>query len=894
MAQESAVLVLHGTAGTGKTALLDYAAERADGFRVVRAVGVESEMELPFAGLHQLCGPLLNHLQRLPTPQRDALATAFGLSSGSEPDRFLIGLAVLSLFSEAAEELPLLGLVDDAQWLDRSSALVLAFVARRLGADSVGLVFAVRGTLELDGLARLPDLRLRGLSDRHARELLAAVIGAPLDERVRGRILAEARGNPLALLELPRELSPASLAGGFGLPGEQPLESRIEASFHRRVQQLPADTQRFLLLAAAEPTGEPALLWRSAAELGIAAEAAAPAVGEGMLELGARIAFRHTLLRSAIYQAASGDDRRAAHRALAIATDADADPDRRAWHLAHATIGPDEEVADELERSAGRARARGGLAAAAAFLERAAALTLDSGRRAQRALAAAEAKQLAGAPQEALMLLSAAGDGPLDEFDRALLQRLNGQIALDLRRAGEAVPLLLDAAKRLESLDLGQARETYLEALRAASVAGQLGGGQLAAATAARNAPRLESPPPVDLLLDGLAIRFTGGYVASAAALKRALTALRDEGDRAGQSVRWPLRWPWIARRVAPDLFDDDTWYALATRNVQIARDAGALAVLPLALNLLSLVSCFEGRLDAAAALLDEADEIAEATRTDPIVFGRVLLAGCRGNETEGLAVIEASEAAAIARSEGVVLTFGEHARALLHNGLGQHAAALAPAQSASQADQLMVSVWSLPELVEAAARCGRLELAADAVERLSERTQAAGTTLALGIEARARALVSERALAEPLYREAIDRLGRGRLALEVARGHLLYGEWLRREHRRIDARDQLRTAHELFSSMKAEAFAARARRELLATGETVRARAPDTREQLTAREAQIAQLARQGLSNPEIGARLFISARTVQYHLHKVFAKLDISSRNELHRAMPEDLTAA
>jgi DNA-binding CsgD family transcriptional regulator len=890
MAQESAVLVLHGSAGTGKTALLDYAAERADGFRVVRAVGMESEMELPFAGLHQLCGPLLNHLGRLPAPQRDALATAFGLSSGPQPDRFLISLAVLSLFSEAAEELPLLGLVDGAQWLDRSSALVLAFVARRLGADSVGLVFAVRGGLELDGLARLPDLHLRGLSDRHARKLLSAVIGAPIDERVRGRILAEARGNPLALLELPRELSPAGLAGGFGLPGALPLESRIEASFQRRVQQLPADTQRLLLLAAAEPTGDPALLWRSAAELRITAEAAAPAVGEGLLELGARIAFRHPLLRSAIYQAAPGDDRRAAHRALAIATDADVDPDRRAWHLAHATIGPDEEVADELERSAARAQARGGLAAAAAFLERAAAMTLDPGRRARRALGAAEAKQLAGAPQEALTLLSAVGDGPLDEFDRAMLLRLHGQIALDLRRAGEAVPLLLDAAKRLESLDPGQAREIYLEALRAASVAGQLGGGMLAAATAARNAPRLKTPRPVDLLLDGLAIRFTAGYTASAAALKRALTAVRDEGDRAGQNVRWP----WIARRVAPDLFDDDTWHALATRNVQIARDAGALAVLPLALNLLSLVRCFEGRLAAATALLDEADEIAEATRNEPIVFGRVLLAGCRGDETVGLALIEASESAATARSEGVVLTFGEHARALLHNGLGQHAAALAPAQRASATDELMVSVWSLPELVEAAVRCGRGELATDAVERLSERTRAAGTDLALGVEARARALVSENTLAEPLYREAIDRLGRGRLALEVARGHLLYGEWLRREHRRIDAREQLRTAHELFSSMEAEAFAARARRELLATGETVRARTPDTREQLTAREAQVAQLAREGLSNPEIGARLFISARTVQYHLRKVFAKLDISSRNELHHALPRDLTAA
>jgi DNA-binding CsgD family transcriptional regulator len=889
-AGHSAVLVLHGASGTGKTALLEYATERAESYRVVRAVGVESEMELPFAGLHQLCGGLLDHLERLPPPQRDALGTAFGLGSGAQPDRFLISLAALSLLSDAAEELPLLCLVDDAQWLDRSSAQVLAFVARRLEAESVALLFAVREPLGFDELARLPDLPLEGLSDTHARELLASVIGGPLDERVRGRILAEARGNPLALLELPREWH-AEVAGGFGLPGELPLQSRIEASFQRRVQQLPAATQRLLLLAAAEPTGEPGLLWRSAAELGITSEAVAPVEGDGMLELGARVAFRHPLLRSAIYHAAPAEDRRAAHRALAAATDADVDPDRRAWHLAQAALGPDEGVADELERSAGRAQARGGVPAAAAFLQRAAALTLDSGARARRALEAAGAKQLSGAPEEALSLLSSAADGPLDELDRAMLQRLHGQIALDLRRGGDAVPLLLDAAQRLERLDPGLARETYVEALRAASVAGRLGGGMVAAAQSARNAP----PPPgapraIDVLLDGLAIRFTDGYAASAATLKRALAAVRDEGGPDAQDVRWP----WTARRVAPDLFEDDTWHALATRNVQIARDTGALAVLPLALNYLALLRCFEGELAAAAALVDEADEITDATGTPPIGFGKVLLAGCRGDEAQAVALFEASEAAAVARSEGVVLTFGEHARALLHNGLGRHAAALAPAESATVRDELMLSVWSLPELVEAATRCGRTELATGAVERLAERTRAAGTDLALGIEARGRALVSEPAMAEELYREALDRLGRSRIALDLARAHLLYGEWLRREQRRIDAREQLRTAHEMFASMGTEAFAERARRELLATGETVRARTPDTRDQLTAQEAQIAQLARDGLSNPEIGARLFISPRTVQYHLRKVFVKLDISSRNQLHSALPTDPAAA
>jgi DNA-binding CsgD family transcriptional regulator len=848
-------------------------------------------MELPFAGLHQLCAPLLDRLERLPTPQRDALATAFGLSSGAQPDRFFISLAVLSLLSECAEELPVLCLVDDAQWLDRSSALALAFMARRLGADSVGVVFAVREPPKLDELARLPDLWLEGLSDADARELLASVVDAPLDEGVRGRILAEARGNPLALLELPRELSPASLAGGFGLPNEQPVQSRIEASFRLRAERLPEATRRLLLLAAAEPTGDLALLSRSADELGIEIEAMAPAVGDGMLELGARVAFRHSLLRSSIYRAASAEDRRAAHRVLAAATDAEVDPDRRAWHLARAALAPDEYVADELDRSAGRAQARGGLAAAGAFLARAAELTLDPPKQARRALGAAEAKQLAGASEEALSLLAMAAEGPLDELDRAMLQRLHGQIALDLRRAADAVPLLLDAARRLDRSDPRLARETYLEALRAASVAGRLGGGVAAAAKAARKAPPATgAPDAIDLLLDGLAARFTDGYAASAAALKRALAAVRAERGRAGRDVRWP----WLARRIAPDLFDDETWHAFAIGNVQIAREAGALAVLPLALNYHSLLRCFEGELTAAEALLDEADEIADATGTAEMVFGRALLAGCRGDQRLGLAQIDASELTATARNEGVVLTFGEHARALLHNGLGQHTAALAPAQSASARDELMVSVWALPELVEAAQRCGKHELARDAVERLAERAGAAGTDLALGIEARARALTSEGSAAEALYGEAVERLGGTRLALDTARAHLLFGEWLRREQRRVDAREHLRTAYQMFDSMGAGAFADRARRELQATGETVRARSPDARAQLTAQEVQIAQLARDGLSNPEIAARLFISPRTVQYHLRKVFAKLDISSRNQLEHTLPSDRTAA
>ena len=823
-AGQSAALVLRGEAGIGKTALLDYAAERGEGNRVVRTAGVESEMELPFAALHQLCAPLLDGLERLPPPQRDALGTAFGLSSGPRPDRFLVGLAVLSLLSDAAEGQPLICLVDDAQWLDRSSAQVLSFVARRLQEEAVLLLFAQRDLLEHDELAGMAELRVQGLSDADARELLAACNIGPLDERVRDRIVAETRGNPLALLELPRGLSADSLAGGFALPDDSPLPRRIEASFRWQVGQLPAETQRLLLVAAAEPLGDPTLLWRAAAELGIPAEAAAPAEANELLEVGAQVTFRHPLLRSAIYRAASPEERRAAHRALTAATDPEVDPDRRAWHRAHAALVPDEDVAAELELSAGRVRARGGLASAAALLERAAELTPDAGTRAGRALAAADAKRIAGLPHAALALLATAAAGPLDELDAAILQRLRGQIALNLSRGGEAAPLLLEAAQRLESLDAPLARETHLEALWAASVAGRLGGGVQDAAEAARAAPPAQEPlRATDLLVDGLATRFTDGYAAAAPILKRALEAFREETARDGQE----LYWPWMVPRVAVELFDDETWNVLATRLAQNARDTGALSVLPVTATFLAGIRIAEGNLDAAATLLDEADAIVAATGNSRGVVGRLVLAVSRGDDAQASILEEALERDATARGDGAILTAGEYARALLHNGLGHYEMALAAAQQANAQDELSISSMALPELVEAAVRSGRPQVAADALEHLSERTRAAGTEFALGMEARSRALTSQGAPAEALYREAIELLGRTRMRFDLARARLIYGEWLRRENRRVDAREQLRTAHEMFSSMGADGFAERAARELLATGERARKRTP-------------------------------------------------------------------
>jgi DNA-binding CsgD family transcriptional regulator len=889
---ESGVLVLRGEPGVGKTALLDYAIGSAPDLRIVRAVGVESEMELAFAALQQLCAPMLDRLEHLPGPQRHALRVAFGLSAGETPDRLLVGLAALSLLSEVAEEQPLLCVIDDAQWLDEASALALAFVARRLLAESVAVVFAAREPSE--ELSRLPELAVEGVGDADARLLLASAIRGRVDERVRDRIVAETRGNPLALLELPRGFTAAELAGGFGLPEARPLADRIEQSFLRRLQSLPPQSQRLMLTAAAEPVGDATLLWRAAERLGVGADAVAPAEDAGLIEIGGRVRFRHPLVRSAIYWSASAQERREAHRALAEVTDPAVDPDRRVWHLAQATSGADEEVASELERSALRAKARGGLAAAAAFLERSATLTLEPARRSERALAAAEAKLASGAFDAALEQLATAQAGPLDELQRARVDLLAAEIAFGVNRGKDAPPLLLRAAKRLEPLDVGLARETYLSALSAAQFAGRLasGGDVRETAEAGRSAPASSQPQRApDLLLDGLTTRFTEGHAAAAPMLKSALTAFRSPD----LSTEEGLRWLWLAWTAAVDLWDDETWEALATRHVQLARDAGALTVLPLALTSRVMVHTFAGELDAAASLAEELEAVTEATGSRLAPYCPLWLAAWQGRDARAEALIEATTKEVVARGEGIGLTVVELVTALLCNARRRYEDAQAAAQQAS-ADQreLGASAWALVELIEAASRSGNVKLGADALGRLSESTGAGGTDWGLGIEARSRALLRDGEAAEFLYREAIERLGRTRIRGEHARAHLVYGEWLRRENRRVDAREQLRAAHDTFSRIGAEAFAERARRELLATGETARRRTADTRDALTPQEMQIARLARDGLSNPEIGAQLFISHRTVQYHLHKVFMKLDITSRNQLGRVPPSRLNVA
>ncbi|MGW5431701.1 ATP-binding protein [Streptomyces sp. NPDC004059] len=887
----SAVLVLRGEAGIGKTALLDCTERRAVGFRTVRVAGVESEMELPFASLHQLCAPLLGRLRHLPAPQRDALSVAFALQEGQAPNRFLVGLAVLGLLAGAAGERPLVCLVDDAQWLDQGSRQVLAFAARRLMAEPVALIFALRDSPGDHELGGLPELIVGGLSEPDARALLASAVRAPLDPLVRDRIVAEAHGNPMALLHLPR--TPAELAGGFWLSSSRPLASRLENAFYQRYRSLPQDSRRLLLTAAAEPTGDASLLRRAAGLLEIPPDSAAPGETAGLVEFGTRVRFHHPLVRSAIYHGTSAPDRRAAHRALAEATDPDLDPDRRAWHRAHAASGPDESIALDLERSAGRAQVRGGAAAQASFLQAAAELTPDPARRVTRALAAAQAHIDAGGADQARNLLAVAEAGPLDDLQRAQLERLRARLVFSQVRGSQAPRLLLDAAHRLAPLDAALARDTLLEAAGAAIFAGRLseGPGQREVAEAARAGPPPPTPPrTVDILLDSIVTRIIDGYPAGVHALRRAQHAAQQEDKPAAPDA--DMRWLWLACRMTPDplateLWDDDAWYELATRAVTLAREAGALAVLPMALSYQACFQVHAGELDSAAALIDEATAISEAVGGVPMMYASLVLAAWRGRESQALDLIRTTVEEVRSRGEGRSLALAEYATALLYNGLGRYDAALPAALRACRYEDLGFFGWALAELIEAAARSDQPEIAAAPLDMLTEHARASGTAWALGIQACSRALLSDDQAADALYQEAVEHLAHCRITVPLARARLLYGEWLRRRNRRQESRRQLAPAYEVFSRMGADGFAERARRELLATGETVRKRTVGALDELTSQETQIARLAKDGNTNAEIAAQLFISPRTVEWHLGNVFTKLGVSSRRHLRTAL-------
>jgi DNA-binding CsgD family transcriptional regulator len=880
----SQVLLLRGEAGTGKTALLDYL-RCAAGCRIARIAGAEPEMEMAFAGLHQLCAPFLDRLERIPGPQCDALRTAFNMRDGNVPSRFAVGLATLSLLSEAAVAQPLICLVDDAQWLDRASAQTLAFVARHLTGAPVALVFAVRQPDGQQDLTGLPELPVSGLADTDARALLDSIVVGPLDQRVRDRIVAETRGNPRALLDVQRGLAPAELAGGFGLPSELTLPRRIEDCYRRRLTALPAATRLLLLVAAAEPAGDPVLVWRAASCLGVEAGAAAPATIAGLIKFTGQVRFCDPQARAAIYQAATPGQRQSVHRALAEVTDPQANPDQRAWHHAHASPHLDEDVAAELTRTAGQARARGGLAAAAAFGERAAELTPEPAARAHRALDAAQTSHEAGALDPALRLLAMAQAGPLDELGHARAELLCAQLAGNPDRG----LLLLKAAERLEPLDAGLAREAYREAFDAALTAGRLEprGGTRRVAEAVQAAPPARDPScAADLLTDALAVLVTEGYAAGAPMLRQALTAARDQEPASEQAWRWLP----FACRMSQLVWDDESWHVLSARLIELARQAGALTVLPAALAEGVTVRLAAGELTMAAEMTREAQAATRATGNPAGQSGPALIAAWQGQQAEAAQLIAAATTEMVAQGEGSWLTTAAWATAMLNNGLSRYDEALAAAEQASEdPDELGLATRSLAELIEAAARTGALERASGALRRLSAATSAAATDWALGIQARSRALLSSVEDAERLYLEAIERLGRTRIRTDLARARLVYGEWLRRQGRRGDAREQLRSAYEMLDAMGMAGFAERARHELAAAGEAVRRRTIETTGELTAQEAQIACLASTGRSNPEISTQLFISPRTVEWHLRKVFGKLGISSRKELRAALSD-----
>ena len=880
----SGVLVLRGEPGIGKTALLRHLVEAASGFMVVRCVGVESEMELAFAALHDLCVPILPSLDGLVEPQQQALRVALGLAGGERPDPFLVALSALNLLAAAAEKQPMLCVADDAQWLDQASAQILGFVGRRLLAEPVALAFAGRTPVPSpDHLTGLPEMQLGGLDEHSARALLASVIPAWVDESVRARVIEETYGNPLALLELGAGLSAAELAGGYAIPDATSVPRRIQDQYLARLHTLPQAVQQLVLVAAADPVGDWALLQRAARTLDLGIDAADLAADAGLLDIGAGVRFRHPLLRSAAYRAATAEERRIAHAALAAATDRKVDPDRRAWHRASAASEPDEQVAAELIGSADRAQRRGGAVAAAAFWERAVALTPDPGQRAIRALVAAEAKYAAADFDVAQKLLITAEIGPLAELGRAQVQRMRAQIAFALNRGGDAPSLLLHAAQRLQPLDIDAARQTCLDAIMASIYAGRLAVGESVAqvALAAKAVPLDPEPlPHPQLMLRGLATRLLDGYQTAAPLLTEALRQYRAQPRELDRLCR-------SYNLVAMELWDADTWFELASGQAQLARANGTLSWLPFALAHLAVLHIHAGELNHAEALLIEAEHVDDIGQVRRAHAWAPLLAAWRGDAPTTNAAIDKVVADSSRRGEGAMLTYTEYVKAVLHNGLADYAAAATAAYSAAGMDEFVMSHWASYELVEAALRSGQRDRAAAACERLSGIAAASRTHWAGGVAAHTQALLADGDKADYLYREAIEQLSQTRVTAYLARTRLCYGEWLRRINRRAEARTQLRSAFEFFSAMGANAFAARARRELAATGEKVRKRSEDHSTDLTSQEERIAELARQRRTNPEIGAELFLSARTVEWHLRNIFTKLDISSRRDLDAAL-------
>jgi DNA-binding NarL/FixJ family response regulator len=884
----SGALVVRGEAGIGKSALLTYAAEQAAGLRVLRGTGIETESEFPFAVVHQLLAPVADHIDAIPPRQRAALRGAFGLGPAVDEDRFLISLAVLNVLAETAASGPLLCLVDDAQWLDGASADTLTFAARRVEAEGIVLLFAARDS----GFAApgLPELPLAGLAAGEADSLLTERAAVPLAAEVRDRLVADTLGNPLALAELATSLPADQLAGRVPLPDRLPVGTDIGQLFGDRVRRLPADASTMLLVAAADDTGELRVILRAAAALGVEAGALDVAETAGLVSIDAPIlAFRHPLVRSVVYQDATFQQRQAVQRALADVLDTDEDADRRAWHLANAAIGPDETAADALHRSAEHARRRGGHAAAATAYERAAALTAATESRAERLADAAEAAWLAGQPDRARKAIDATVPLAVAPVLRARVEHLRGSLEAACGVPASAYAVLVGGAELVSSLDPARAAQMLTEA-------GQIAWGTGDLPRLVEAARRLGELPGAD------------GTVALGAQIVTGLASFLH-GDTAAATVR--LRDAADLARAASDpkalmlsaagvmfLGDDTRALDLFTTAVAAARAAAAGALIPTLLAPLATLEAWTGRYAAASANVSEGLRLAEETGQDnPAAHLRGVLAwlaAVRGREQECRDAANATLSHAIGHRLGPHAAIASWALALLDLGGGRYAPALdrlSALASAGPGDgHPVISVFASADLVEAATRSNQEAAGQAALARLDAWSSHTTAPWALALVARCRGLLASGVEQDEHFTEALRLHSQGGRPFDTARTELVYGEALRRRRRRTDARPHLRAAHETFQRLDTTPWAELARRELRATGETARKRDPSTSTQLTPQELQIARFVADGATNRTIADHLFLSPRTVDYHLHKVFTKLGLTSRGELMRLSLSD----